>query len=54
MIRIEYLKEIILLIRWDADNYLPDRKKEMEIFRRIQDILCKEQKEKGENEYETE
>ena len=45
---------MIVLLRWDADNYLPDREKELEIFQRIQDVIRENQKEeKGEEDYET-
>lgn len=42
------------MIQWDADNYLSDREREMEIFKRIQEIIRENQKkEKGEEDYET-
>lgn len=54
MVHIEYLENIIVLLQWDADNFLPDRKKEMEIYKRIQDMIRENQKEgKGEKGYET-
>lgn len=53
VICIGYLENIIVLLRWDADNYLPDREKELEIFHRIQDVIRENQKEeKGEEDYE--
>lgn len=54
MVHIGYLENIIVLIQWDADNYLSDREREMEIFKRIQEIIRENQKkEKGEEDYET-
>lgn len=54
MVHIEYLENIIVLLQRDADNFLPDRKKEMEIYKRIQDMIRENQKEgKGEKGYET-
>lgn len=54
VVRIGYLENIIVLIQWDADNYLSDREREMEIFKRIQEIIRENQKkEKGEEDYET-
>ena len=53
VIYIGYLENMIVLLQWDADNYIPDRKKEMEIFHRIQDVIRENQKEeKGEEYYE--
>ena len=54
VVYIGYLENIIVLLRWDADNYLPDREKEKEIYERIQDVIRENQKEeKGEEDYET-
>jgi len=54
VVHIEYLENIIVLLQRDADNFLPDRKKEMEIYKRIQDVIRENQKEgKGEKDYET-
>lgn len=54
VVYIGYLENMIVLLRWDADNYLPDREKELEIFQRIQDVIRENQKEeKGEEDYET-
>lgn len=53
VIYIAYLENIITLIQWDADNYLPDREKEMEIFQRVQDVIRENQQDrKGESDYE--
>lgn len=53
VVYIGYLENMIGLLRLDADNYLPDREKEMEIFQRIQNVIRENQKEeKGEECYE--
>ena len=53
VVHISYLENIIVLIQWDADNYLPDRKKEREIYKRIQDVIRENQKQgKGEEDDE--
>lgn len=54
VVYIEYLENIIVLLKWDADNYLPDMEKEREIYERIQDAIRENQKEgKGEEDHET-
>lgn len=44
-----YLGNIIVLIRWDADHYLPDRETELEILMRVQNMILElQRREKGE------
>lgn len=53
VVHIAYLENIIVLIQWDADNYLPDGEKEREIYKRIQDVIRENQKQgKGEEDDE--
>lgn len=52
VVHIDYLEYVIILIQWDANNYLFDKKKEMEIFQRVQDVIREEKKEKGDEGYE--
>lgn len=53
VVYIEYLENIIVLIQWDADNYMPDGEKEREIYKRIQDVIREDQKQgKGEEDDE--
>lgn len=53
VVYIAYLENIIVLIQWDADNYMPDGEKEREIYKRIQDVIREDQKQgKGEKDDE--
>lgn len=48
MVSVEYLENIIVLIRWDADHYLPDRETELEILMRVQNMILElQRREKG-------